>query len=109
MPRLIITSPYTGSPLEFLLTSEAVNVGRASANDLRLDGDNLTSRYHALFKRVESRVLVVDKHSNNGVFVNGQRIETAQDYELTDGDHVSIGSYELIFRAVQAKHIAQLI
>lgn len=109
VPRLIITSPYARRPLTFLLTGEATNIGRASANDLVLDGDNLTSRYHALFKRAESRTLVFDKHSNNGVFVNGQRIEPAQDYALEDGDHIGIGSYELIFRAVQARHIAQLI
>ncbi len=109
VPRLLISSPYANSSSEFLLTSEATNVGRASANDLLLDDDNLTSRYHALFKRVESHVLVFDKHSNNGVFVNGQRIETEHDYELTDGDHISIGSYELIYRAAQAKHVARLI
>lgn len=109
VPRLLISSPYTSKPSEFLLTREATNVGRASANDLLLNDDNLTSRYHALFKRVATRVLVFDKHSNNGVFVNGQRIEAAQDCELADGDHISIGSYELIYRAAQPKRISQLI
>ncbi|MGH2506910.1 MAG: FHA domain-containing protein, partial [Ktedonobacteraceae bacterium] len=109
VPRLLISSPYAKRPTEFLLTKEAINVGRASANDLLLNDDNLTSRYHALFKRVETRVLVFDKHSNNGVFVNGQRIEAEQDCELADGDHISIGSYELIYRAAQPKYIPQLI
>lgn len=109
VPRLLISSPYTSKPSEFLLTREATNVGRASANDLLLNDDNLTSRYHALFKRVATRVLVFDKHSNNGVFVNGQRIEAEQDCELADGDHISIGSYELIYRAAQPERITQLI
>lgn len=109
VPRLLISSPYAKSPFEFLLTREATNVGRASANDLLLNDDNLTSRYHALFKRIETRVLVFDKHSNNGVFVNGQRIEAERDCELADGDHISIGSYELIYRAARPKHTTQLI
>lgn len=109
MPRLLISSPYTSNPSEFLLAKEATNVGRASANDLLLNDDNLTSRYHALFKRVDNRVLVFDKNSNNGVFVNGQRIAAEQDCELADGDHISIGSYELIYRAAQPKQITQLI
>jgi serine/threonine protein kinase len=109
VPRLLISSPYARRTAEFLLTKEATNVGRASANDLLLNDDNLTSRYHALFKRVDAHVLVFDKHSNNGVFVNGQRIEAEQDCELVDGDHISIGSYELIYRAAQPKQVIQLI
>lgn len=57
------------------------------------DGDNLTSRHH---------VLIFDKRSYNGVFLNRQRIEVKSGYELADGDHIGIGNYELIFRAAPA-------
>jgi serine/threonine protein kinase len=107
-PRLIVTSPFTNSPYEFLLLNEETNVGRAGASDLLLDQDNLTSRHHALIKRTGDHILIFDKRSNNGVFINGQKIEIERGYELADGDHISIGNYELIFRYV-ADGISQLL
>jgi serine/threonine protein kinase len=98
-PRLLISSPYVNSPYEFLLEREETNVGRAGASDLLLDKDNLTSRHHALIKCEGERILIFDKRSNNGVFINGQKIAVEQGYELLDGDHISIGDYELVFRA----------
>lgn len=102
LPRLIVSPPYSSNSYEFLLSGEETNIGRAGASDLLLDQDNLTSRHHALIKRVDERVLLFDKRSNNGVFVNGQQIEAELGYELADGDHISIGSYELIFRVAPA-------
>lgn len=99
VPRLLVSGPYASDSSEFFLTKEETHVGRAGASDLLLDYDNLTSRHHALFCRAGAQVRVFDKRSNNGVFVNGQRIEVEQGCELADGDHISIGSYELIFRS----------
>lgn len=109
LPRLIVSSPYVGSPYEFLLTSEDTNVGRAGVSDLLLEQDNLTSRHHALLKRVGEHVLIFDKRSYNGVFINGQKIEAGRGYELADGDHIGIGNYELIFRSASTNQISQLI
>ena len=107
--RLIISSPYTHSSFEFLLLDEEIHIGRAGASDLYLEQDNLTSRHHALLKRIGERVLIFDKRSYNGVFLNGQKIEVGLGYELADGDHIGIGNYELIFRVASASHISQLI
>ncbi|HEU5379217.1 MAG TPA: FHA domain-containing protein, partial [Ktedonobacteraceae bacterium] len=108
-PRLLISSPYSSNTAEFLLTREETSIGRAGASDLLLDYDNLTSRHHALLKRIGEHVLIFDKRSNNGVFINGQKIEVERGYELADGDHIGIGSYELIFRTDQFEHTSQLI
>lgn len=108
-PRLLISSPYTSSAYEFLLLGEETNIGRAGASDLYLEQDNLTSRHHALIKRIGERVLIFDKRSHNGVFINGQKIEVGRGYELADGDHIGIGNYELIFRSASTGHISQLI
>ncbi len=59
----------------------------------------MTSRHHALLKREDNRYLLFDLRSANGVFVNGQKIMVDNEYELLDGDHISIGNYELIFRS----------
>ncbi|HEY3991844.1 MAG TPA: FHA domain-containing protein [Ktedonobacteraceae bacterium] len=108
-PRLLISSPYTSSSYEFLLIDEETNIGRAGTSNLYLEQDNLTSRHHALLKRVGERALIFDKRSHNGVFLNGQKIEVGRGYELADGDHIGIGNYELIFRAAPAGHVSQLI
>lgn len=108
-PRLLISSPYTHSSYEFLLTGEEITIGRAGSSDLYLEQDDLTSRHHALLKRAGERVLIFDKRSYNGVFVNGQKIEAGQGYELADGDHIGIGNYEIIFRSTPAGHVPQLI
>ncbi|HVU70570.1 MAG TPA: FHA domain-containing protein, partial [Ktedonobacteraceae bacterium] len=109
VPRLIISSPYTTSSFEFLIMDEEINVGRAGSSNLYLEQDNLTSRHHALLKRIGERVLIFDKRSHNGVFLNGQKIDVGRGYELADGDHIGIGNYELIFRSASTGQISQLI
>lgn len=97
--RVIVSSPYSGEPLEVTLEQEEMTVGRAGSSDILLDFDSLTSRHHALFQREDRRYLLFDLRSANGVFVNGQKINPEEGYALVDGDHISIGNYELIFRA----------
>jgi len=97
--RVIIASPYADAPYEFKLEGEEISIGRAGSSAILLDKDNLTSRHHALLKRAGNHYQVFDMRSANGVFVNGQKIVAESGYELLDGDHISIGNYELIFRA----------
>ena len=97
--RVIITSPYVDEPAEVKLTGDEFTIGRAGSSAILLDRDNLTSRHHALLKREGNRYLLFDLRSANGVFVNGQKIMVDNEYELLDGDHISIGNYELIFRS----------
>ncbi len=96
--RLIIISPYTENPYEVLLQNDETTIGRAGSSDILLDYDNLTSRHHALLKRENGRYLIYDRRSANGVQVNGQQLIGDSGFELADGDHISIGNYELIFR-----------
>lgn len=96
--RVIIASPYANDPVEVPLKHDEVTVGRAGSSDILLDHDNLTSRHHALFRREAHGYILYDRRSANGVYVNGQKISSEEGYELMDGDHISIGNYELIFR-----------
>jgi len=96
--RVIITSPYADQPYEVRLDSDEITIGRAGSSTILLDQDNLTSRHHALLKCEGNRYVLFDMRSANGVFVNGQKIAVEKGYELLDGDHISIGNYELIFR-----------
>lgn len=68
-------------------------VGRAISCQLALD-DPLVSRTHARFVVSDAGVTLEDLGSRNGVKVNGQRISGPS--ELHHGDHVAIGSQELV-------------
>ncbi len=95
--RLIIISPYSQEPYEIELQSDEMTIGRAGSSDILLDRDDLTSRHHALLKLENDRYVLYDRRSANGVQVNGQQLKGDNGFELLDGDHVSIGNYELIF------------
>ena len=97
--RVIIASPYMDEPSEVRLAGDEFTIGRAGSSAILLDRDNLTSRHHAVLKHEGNRYLLFDLRSANGVFVNGQKIMVENEYELLDGDHISIGNYELIFRS----------
>lgn len=68
-------------------------LGRASDNDVVIQ-DASVSRHHAEFHRVaDGRMLVEDKGSSGGTFVNDRRIDQAEMFELKSGDLITFGSY----------------
>lgn len=73
------------------LQGEWTRVGRSLGADVRFD-DPTVSRRHALMVRGPDGVRVLDDRSLNGVFVNGQRVQSKV---LTDGDEVVVGRYHL--------------
>jgi pSer/pThr/pTyr-binding forkhead associated (FHA) protein len=95
--HLIIISPYTEEPYVVKLQADEMTIGRAGSSDILLDRDDLTSRHHALLKRENDRFMIYDRRSANGVQVNGQQIQSDLGFPLTDGDHIKIGNFELIF------------
>ncbi|MEJ7711072.1 MAG: FHA domain-containing protein [Pyrinomonadaceae bacterium] len=70
-----------------------LTVGRASDNDICIDGLQI-SNHHARFYRSGSSVAVEDAGSTNGVYVNGVRITTARQ-QVTSEDAVQIGPFGL--------------
>jgi serine/threonine protein kinase len=96
--HLVIVSPYTEEPYTVELQADEMTIGRAGSSDIFLDKDDLTSRHHALLKRTNNSYAILDRRSANGVQVNGQQLQGESGIELADGDHISIGNYELIFR-----------
>lgn len=98
--HLIIFSPYTQEPAIVELHGKEMTIGRAGSSDILLDRDDLTSRHHALLKCENNSFLIYDRRSANGILVNGLPIQSDKGYPLIDGDHITIGNYELTFRAV---------
>ncbi|MEH3142855.1 MAG: FHA domain-containing protein [Mycobacterium kyogaense] len=72
----------------------SVKIGRASDNDIVIP-DVLASRHHATLVTTPGGTEIRDNRSINGTFVNGSRVETQV---LADGDTVTIGNVDLVFR-----------
>lgn len=101
MPRLIISAP-NGKKGILELNKPVVTIGRGNANDLVLK-DTSVSRFHAVVKLEDRKVVIADRGSTNGVVLNGQRIE--REAELKNGDVAVLGSYQLRLEQVDDKTI----
>lgn len=75
------------------ITGDAVSVGRGRDNSLAYN-DTMLSRAHCVFERDGSNVMLRDLESQNGTFVNENRIEKIR---LRPGDHIRIGHIEMVF------------
>lgn len=68
-------------------------IGREDGNDIVID--NLAvSFHHAKIEAIGDEFLLIDLHSENGTFVNEQRIKA---HWLADGDVITIGKHSLNF------------
>ena len=73
----------------------SIKIGRAPDNNIVIP-DVLASRHHAtLIPGPSGTAEIRDNRSINGTFVNGARVESAT---LTEGDTVTIGNVDLLFR-----------
>jgi hypothetical protein len=73
----------------------AVNgIGRADENQICLL-NNGVSRKHAVIRAVPGGFSITDLKSQNGTFINGQRITESL---LADGDTIDVGDVKLVFR-----------
>jgi hypothetical protein len=79
------------------LTRPHLRIGRSLTAEIRLD-DSTVSRRHALLVVEDDgdTVKVLDDHSLNGVFVNGDRVDSRV---LADGDELMVGRYRMRFLA----------
>ena len=70
-----------------------VALGRGTLMDIKLDAQSVSSR-HAVFKPPgdgRSRWVVVDTVSTNGTFVDGVRIATGREVELSEATVIRFG------------------
>jgi general secretion pathway protein A len=69
-------------------------IGRTADNDVRIES-RFVSRHHAQVVSDQSRSVVEDLNSTNGVFIRSQRIKH---HTLADGDIIQIGEHKLLYR-----------
>src|SRR5229473_2625000 len=90
---------------QFRLEGATAMIGRAEENAVGLFGDPGVQPRHAVIERRTTGYALKNLAVQEGTFVNGQRIETA---ELHDGDRIRIGNYELNFHERQGAQAARL-
>ena len=69
-------------------------IGRSDENRICLSNPGI-SRKHCEIKAVAGGYAIKDLGSQNGTFVNGQRVT---EKSLTDGDTIDVGSVQFVFR-----------
>ena len=67
---------------------DSLTIGRHPDNDI-VPKDAAVSYHHAIIERKGEKLIVLDKESRNGTFVNGTKVQSA---ELNDEDTVQIGN-----------------
>ncbi|HVX65277.1 MAG TPA: SpoIIE family protein phosphatase [Bryobacteraceae bacterium] len=99
VPELSITAP-DGKTRTIRLESNALTLGRSSANELCFPDDVGLSRQHMALERDSTGWTVRDLGSKNGTFLNGARIGEAS--RLRPGDRVIASRIVLVFDPVEA-------
>ncbi len=92
------------SDITFKLSSDESSVGRSSSNQLVLEHPSV-SRFHAVLRVSSGGVLVIDQGSNNGTFVNGEKVDSRS---LKSGDQVAFGTVVFRFSQSEAERATRL-
>lgn len=79
----------------------STRIGRAEDAQVHLV-DSRVSREHALIERNGDDMVLTDLGSTNGTAVNGRRVSK---WSLEDGDVVSVGGTQLVYRDVSAEAV----
>lgn len=103
-PRLV-----TPSGILLVIDAPILSIGRKgkeSSPDIDLsewDFKIVTSRNHAILKKLESGFFLVPKQTTNGTFVNGIEISTGEHQLLLNGDRIQFGfrGPEFIFQKLE--------
>ena len=93
MPRIV--SLIDNEPAEqHALKPGITSIGRSPKNQIRLP-QAAVSRHHANIILNTEGYRIVDLGSDNGIFVNGQRVK---EHQLADGDIIQIGTQKLMYK-----------
>ncbi|HEX2309305.1 MAG TPA: FHA domain-containing protein [Vicinamibacterales bacterium] len=99
MPKLVIFRRQRPHRL-IELNDRLLKIGRGRQNDIVLeDPEQMVSRFHAELRPHGGGYVLVDLNSQNGTWVNAERVERIQ---MRSGVPVEIGPYELVIEETRA-------
>src|SRR5579883_2965683 len=89
-----------GQLKEYGLDKDEITIGRLASNDVALPDDRSVSRRHAVIRRSNVGYVIEDQQSNNGTYVDGEKI--LYPFVLHNGQSIKVGANELTFTIVSA-------
>jgi predicted component of type VI protein secretion system len=105
MPTVLITGDDGVQRVE-ALPDRSLRIGRAPENDVVLPGaDKGVSRAHAELRLENGHYVIVDLQSQNGTWLNGQRVERAG---VPANAEIAIGLYRLRLQAAVPTNVADM-
>ncbi len=96
----LILKRADGQQKEYGLDKDEVTIGRLATNDVVLSEDRSVSRRHAVIRRSNVGYVIEDQQSNNGTYVDGEKI--LYPFVLHNGQSIKVGANELTFTIVSA-------
>jgi len=90
-----------GQLKEYGLDKDEITIGRLASNDVILPDDRSVSRRHAVIRRSNVGYVIEDQQSNNGTYVDGEKI--LYPFVLHNGQSIKVGSNELTFTMTSAQ------
>lgn len=91
---MLTTKSSDGKIREYNLSLEALIIGRSPANDVILE-DKRVSRRHAKIYDENGKVFIEDVGSNNGTFLEGNKIIPGKKVEVREKQVIKIASHTL--------------
>lgn len=94
IPGLILIGLNTPDRMQIVIDKAKFSLGRDPKCDYALTGCADISRVHAVIQYDQKRqvMLVTDKDSHNGTFLNNVRLEPGQPKKISDGDLLQLGT-----------------
>ncbi|MDY0408518.1 DUF6382 domain-containing protein [Virgibacillus soli] len=99
----ILITERNGKEEEISLEGETVIIGRAEKGTNIINKDRSISRLHIELTRLSDTYGLKDLGSKNGTFINNQRVNPHEIYELKDGDQIQIGKTYYTYKVYKAK------
>ncbi|MEO8648292.1 MAG: FHA domain-containing protein [Acidobacteriota bacterium] len=84
-------------------TGGRIGFGRTKENDLMIADDSVSKYHGSVMLDSESKLMISDTGSTNGILINGSRIPYGKAVVLRPEDSLTIGAVEVSFETLAAK------
>ena len=97
----VVETPSPADRVKRTVGSFPCIIGRSQECQIRLTGDSQLSRQHARLTVENSRIILTDMGSNNGTFVDGERVAANTPTTLSDAQVIQLGRHTKIRVSMQ--------
>jgi hypothetical protein len=97
----LVSFTMDAAGIDFKLYEGKNSIGREADCSIRLAHDGKISQRHALIVFRDASWIFVDELASNASLINGQSVGLGERVALTDGDRITMGEHEFVFRTVK--------